>query len=149
MVVYEIRRFVFFWLARVFSAVSLQVSMVAVGRQVYSLTGSAFKLAWWGLPSSCLWSFCRLRQGTSPTALDMAQIYAVVALLGASRSLEHPKMSAPLPKLVGESLLPRAAARMASATQTACIIGPAPGGRVRSFPASPSALLKLDVRWFG
>ncbi|MGC8495285.1 MAG: MFS transporter [Syntrophobacteraceae bacterium] len=151
------RPFVFFWLARVFSAVSLQVSMVAVGWQVYALTGSAFKLGMVGLaqflPMVVLsvaagnladrWDrrkivrACQAVMGCAVGglavrhfrgALDTAEIYSVVAILGASRSFEHPTMSALLPKLVGESLLPRAAARMASATQTAYIIGPALGG---------------------
>jgi hypothetical protein len=37
-------------------------------------------------------------------------------------------MAALLPRLVDEALLPKAATRMASATQTSVIIGPAPGG---------------------
>ncbi len=43
------RPFLLFWTARVFSAIAFQVSAVAVGWQVYALTGSAFNLGMLGL----------------------------------------------------------------------------------------------------
>lgn len=169
------RPFVFFWLARVFSAVSLQVSMVAVGWQVYALTGSVFKLGMVGLAQflpmvvlsvaagnladrfdrreivracqavmGCAVGVLAVKYFTG--ALDTAEIFTVVAILGASRSFEHPTMSALLPNLVGESLLPRAAARMASATQTAYIIGPALGGLL--YTASPTVAYGVAAALF-
>ena len=43
------RPFVWFWFARVFSALAFQISAVAVGWQIYALTGSAFSLGMVGL----------------------------------------------------------------------------------------------------
>src|SRR5712691_4889522 len=43
------RPFVLYWLARVFSAISFQMVGVAVGWQMYALTGSAFDLGLVGL----------------------------------------------------------------------------------------------------
>ena len=169
------RPFVFFWLARVSSAIAFQVSAVAVGWQVYGLTGSAFKLGLVGLAqflpmvilsiaAGNLADRCDRRvivrtcQGVMGFAvgvlafgnftggLHTAQIYAVVAIIGASRSFEHPTMAALLPQLIEESLLPKAAARMASATQTAVIIGPALGGLL--YTASPAVAYGVAASLF-
>ncbi|MDR3557731.1 MAG: MFS transporter [Syntrophobacteraceae bacterium] len=160
------RPFILFWFARVFTAIAFQVSTVAVGWQVYALTRSPFALGMVGLtqflPMLVLTVaaghvadrydrrlIVRTCQGVMGLAVGLlalgnftgsvhtAQIYAVVALIGACRSFEHPTMSALLPGLIEESLLPKAAARMASATQTAFIIGPALGGLL--YTAGPTA----------
>jgi MFS family permease len=149
--------FVFFWFARVFSAIAFQISAVAVGWQVYALTGSAFNLGMVGLvqflPMVVLTlaaghvadrydrrkivRTCQLIMGLAVTALaagsytgrlHVAGIFVVVAVIGASRSFEHPTMAALLPRLVEAPLLPRAAAAVAAAVETAFIIGPALGG---------------------
>ncbi|MDR3570506.1 MAG: MFS transporter [Syntrophobacteraceae bacterium] len=149
--------FVLFWFARVFSSVAFQVSTVAVGWQVYALSGSAFKLGLVGLTQflpmvvltvaaghladhydrRLIVRTCQALMGFAVGALALAnftgslhiaQIYAVVAVLGACRSFEHPTMAALLPRLIEPSALPEAATRMASATQTAVIVGPALGG---------------------
>jgi len=149
--------FVLFWFARIFSAIAFQVSAVAVGWQIYSLTGSAFQLGMVGLvqfiPMVMLTlvvgqaadrfdrrSIVRncqaimgcavavLALGSFTGRLHTAGIFGVVAVMGASRSFEHPTFSTLLPGLVEASLLPKAAAAIASAIQTAIIIGPAMGG---------------------
>jgi MFS family permease len=151
------RPFLLFWLARVFSIVGFQVSAVAVGWQVYELTGSAFNLGMVGLVQflpmvvltlaaghvadrydrrfitrTCQFIECvaasALALGSLEGGLHIAGIFAAVALIGAARSFENPTMAALLPGLVTPRQLPKAAAVMSSAVQTAFIIGPALGG---------------------
>ena len=151
------RPFVFFWFARVFSAIAFQVSAVAVGWQVYALTGSAFYLGMVGLVQflpmvilalvagqvadrydrRAIVGSCQTIMGCAAAVLALGNftgwlhivgIFVVVAVIGASRSFEHPTMAALLPGLIKAPLLPRAAAAIAAAVQTAFIIGPALGG---------------------
>ncbi len=154
---FRYRPFLLFWAARAFSAVAFQVSAVAVGWQVYSLTGSAFALGMVGLvqflPMVILTlvaghvadrydrrSIARACQAMAGCAagflafgslggwLHVVGIFSAVAVIGAARSFEHPTMSALLPGLIPAPLLPRAAAVSISAIQTATIVGPALGG---------------------
>jgi len=151
------RPFLLFWLARVFSAVSFQITAVAVGWQVYELTGSAFNLGMVGLVQflpmvvlslaaghvadrrdrKAIVRVCQVIEGFAAFALTMgcftgrihiAGIFAAVAVIGACRSFENPTMAALLPGLVTPRLLPKASALTSSAVQTAFIIGPALGG---------------------
>jgi MFS family permease len=151
------RPFLLFWIARVFSAVAFQVSAVAVGWQVYALTGSAFNLGLVGLfqflpmvvlslvaghaadryDRRAIVRTCQAVMGLSALGLaagnftgwiHIAGIFTAIAVIGAARSFEHPTMSALLPGLVPSSLFPKAAAMTSSAIQTAFIIGPALGG---------------------
>ena len=78
--------------------------------------------------------------------LHIVEIYVVVAIIGASRSFEHPTMAALLPGLIEEALLPKAATRMASATQTAFMIGPALGGIL--YTVSPTAAYGVAASLF-
>ena len=68
--------------------------------------------------------------------LEVVILFAAVALLGAARAFESPTMSALLPALVPESLLPRAIAVSSSAMQTATIVGPSLGGLLYAAGAS-------------
>jgi MFS family permease len=151
------RSFVLFWFARISSAIAFQVSAVAVGWQVYAITGSAFQLGMVGLVQFLPMVMLTLAVGHAADRFDrraivrncqaimgcavavlalgsytgrlhIAGIFAVVAVIGASRSFEHPTFSALLPGLVEPSMLPKAAAAIASAIQTSIIIGPAIGG---------------------
>jgi MFS family permease len=151
------RPFLLFWLARVFSAIAFQISAVAVGWQVYELTGSAFKLGMVGLAQFLpmviltlaaghvadrydrrfIVRVCQFIQscaafilafGSLGAGLHIAGIFSAVALIGAARSFENPTMAALLPGLVTPQLLPKAAALTSSAVQTAFIVGPALGG---------------------
>jgi MFS family permease len=150
----------------VFSAIAFQVSAVAVGWQVYALTGSAFNLGMLGLVQflpmvvltlaaghaadrydrRSIVRTCQAVMGCSALMLAMgnffgwlhiAGIFSAVAVIGAARSFEHPTMSALLPGLVPDPLLPKAAALSSSAVQTAFIIGPAVGGFL--YAAGPTA----------
>jgi MFS family permease len=130
---------------------------VAVGWQIYTLTGSALALGLVGLaqflPSIALVLVvghvadrhdrrrvaraCVLAEGLCAIALALAAftarssaplIYAAVVALGSARAFLNPTMQSLLPALVPESELGRAVAANASATQTAVILGPALGG---------------------
>jgi MFS family permease len=146
-----------FWLARMLSTIAFQSQAVAVGWQVYALTGSALYLGLVGLaqflPMFCLTivvghvadrydrrriaavcqaveaaATCALALGSGAGWLDSRRILAVVFVIGTARAFEMPNMHALVPNLVAPSLIPRAAAWSSSASQTATILGPALGG---------------------
>jgi MFS family permease len=151
------RPFVLFWFSRVFAAVALQMQVVAVGWQVYALTGSALDLGLVGLaqfvPSVVLLLFtghaadrydrrlivrlCQTVQACCAALLALGSyqgwltrdlIFLTVFVIGAARAFEMPTTQALLPGLVPATLLPSAIAGSASAMQTASIGGPALGG---------------------
>lgn len=169
------RPFVLFWFARVFSAIAFQVTAVAVGWQIYALTGSAFDLGMVGLAQFLPMVILTLAVGhaadrynrraiigTSQVImgcavavlalgnltgwLHSAGILGVVAIIGASRSFEHPTAAALLPGLIDAPLLPKAAAAIASAVQTAHIIGPALGGLL--YTAGPAVAYAVAASLF-
>ena len=130
---------------------------VAVGWQLYDLTGSALDLGLVGLvqfaPMVALTlivgqvadrydrrliaaichvvkagAACALVMGSAGGTLDRRGILAVVAVVGAARAFENPSMSALVPEVVARPLIARAMAWVVSANQTAQIVGPALGG---------------------
>ena len=146
-----------FWLARVCSTVAIQMQAVAVGWQIYALTGSVFYLGLVGLAQFLpmflltlavghsadrydrrrIATACQIVEGTALTALAVGSlggwlgkeaILAIVFLVGAARAFEGPTMHALVPGLVPQESIPRASAWAASANQTASILGPALGG---------------------
>ena len=158
-----------FWFARVLSVVAFQIQAVAVGWQVYTLTGSALDLGFLGLaqflPMLLLTLFvgqaadrydrrviitvCQAVEGTAAVTLTLGslggwlsvdRVLAIVAVVGAARAFEGPTTSALMPGLVPRAMLPQASAWHASATQTAQIVGPALGGILYALmPALPYA----------
>ncbi|MEJ2654121.1 MAG: MFS transporter, partial [Acidihalobacter sp.] len=149
--------FVRFWGARLAAGLGFQMLSVAVGWQVYALTGRAFDLGLVGLvqfvPALLLAlpaghiadqfdrrrvvALCQalellaivlLALGGVAGWLDERVILALVFLIGIGRALAFPARQAMLPGLVPESVLPRATAVNASAFQLAMITGPALGG---------------------
>jgi MFS family permease len=161
------RSFRLFWLASVASTIALQMQIVAVGWQVYQLTHSPFDLGIVGLvqfiPSLFLVFVVGhvadrhdrrqvarfsilveaiaaglLAAGSLGGWLTKEAIFAIVFVIGAGRAFSKPTMSAMLPTLMQPSLLPRAVAGSASATQVAIIIGPAIGGFL--YVAGPSTV---------
>jgi MFS family permease len=149
--------FKLFWCARVASMAAMQMLMVAVGWQIYALTGSAFDLGMVGLISfipqvllvlvagqvadhfdrrrvvyTCQAIECAvvatLALGSAQGWLTREHIYALVLCFGSARSFEAPTLQAMLPSLVSEAALPRAVSLSAAAMQTAIILGPAIGG---------------------
>ena len=146
-----------FWLARVSSTVANQMQAVAVGWQIYALTGSVLYLGLVGLAQFLpmflltlvvghtadrydrrrIAAVCQFVEGAAVAALAVGSyggwlnkelILATVFLVGAARAFEGPTMHALVPGLVPQELIPNAAALAASANQTASIIGPAVGG---------------------
>lgn len=151
-----------FWLARVFSCVALQMQAVAVGWQIYALTGSVLYLGLVGLAQFLpmfvltlvvgqvadrydrrrIAGICQLLEGAALGALALGSyggwlgkeaILAIVFVVGALRAFEGPSMLALVPWLVPKELIPRASAWSASANQTASIAGPALGGVLYAF----------------
>ncbi len=149
--------FVLYWCARILAALSYQVVGVAVGWQIYALTGSAWYLGLVGLaqflPMFLLTlvvgqvadrydrrrvaSVCQSVQGLAAGVLAWASfsgwqskesILIVLLIAGAARAFEGPTMSALVPGLVPARAIARAITLSSSAFQTASIAGPALGG---------------------
>ena len=163
--------FALFWSSRVLATLALQMQTVAVGWQLYSLTGSALDLGLVGLvqfvPTIVLTLVvgqvadrydrrlvvvvCELAQAGAGGVLALGSlggwltregILALVAILGAARAFENPARAAFVPRLVPLALLPRAIASVTSAGQTARIVGPALGGVLYTLgPATVYALV--------
>jgi len=160
------RPFAFFWLARGFTSIAFQIQGVAVGWQVYALTGSPFYLGLVGLAQflpmflltlavghvadrydrRMIVRLCQIVEGLAAAALAFGSfsgwqskesILVVVFLAGAARAFEAPTIQALVPGLVPALLIPRAMAWSASAHQTATILGPAIGGLL--YTAGPTA----------
>ncbi|HMM22114.1 MAG TPA: MFS transporter [Selenomonadales bacterium] len=154
-----------FLLSRGATALSYQMLSVAVGWQVYAITGSALYLGLVGLaqflPMFLLtlvvghvadnynrrWVICLcqsvqgagalvLAAGSCAGWLNTESILLIMFVIGGTRSFESPTMQAYVPDLVPASFIPRAVSLFASSNQTAAIIGPAFGGLL--YVASPS-----------
>src|SRR5580765_8133445 len=131
--------FALFWSSRVLSTLALQIQTVAVGWQLYLLTGSALDLGLVGLaqfvPTVVLTLvvgqvadrydrrlvvvLCHVVEGAAVAALAIGTvagwltregILALVVVLGAARAFENPSRTALVPRLVPLAALPRAIA---------------------------------------
>jgi MFS family permease len=151
------RAFVAFWFSRVASGFGFQMLSVAVGWQIYAITGRAFDLGLIGLvqfiPSVLLAlpaghvadQFERRRVVLVGQVVEWAAIVLLAALtllgrihetgilllvfvIGVAKAFESPSMQSLLPALVPPAILPRAVAISGSALQMAMILGPAVGG---------------------
>jgi len=149
----------------VLATLALHMQAVAVGWQLYSLTGSAFDLGLVGLvqfvPTIVLTLvvghvadrydrrrvvvICEVAQAAVAVALALGSlggwlgrdgILALAAMLGAARAFENPARAALVPRLVPLARLPRAIASVTSAGQTARILGPALGGALYGLGAA-------------
>jgi MFS family permease len=134
-----------------------QMLGVAVGWQLYDLTGSALDLGWVGLVQFVPMVLLTLVVGQVADRYDRrvivalggvvkaaaaaalalgavggwqsrASIFALVAVLGAAQAFENPAMSALVPEVVPRAQIAPAMAWVVSAGQTAQIVGPALGG---------------------
>lgn len=159
--------FTLFWIARVCSAMGFQIAGVAVGWQIYALTGSAFALGMIGLAQflpmlalifvaghvadqadrRLILRVCMAIEGAAGAMLAIAYaggwlapwlIYVLIAAIGAARTFESPALAALLPALVTNEEFPRASALSYAALQTATIAGPAIGGLL--YLLSPTAV---------
>src|SRR5271156_6328059 len=149
--------FVRFLYVRVAASVALQVQVVAVGWQMYALTGSPFYLGLIGLVQFVpVVSFflltghvadhydrrivtfigeivealavAILALATATGRLTPALLLTMAFIVGTGRAFEQPSLQTVLPNIVPASVLPRAIAGSTSASQIAIVTGPALGG---------------------
>jgi MFS family permease len=149
--------FVRFLYVRVAASIALQMQAVAVGWQMYALTGSSFQLGLVGLVQfvPAVGLFLATGQAadrydrrtvtavsqtvqalaTAILALPIATgsftsalILAMTFVVGAGRAFEQPSLQSALTNIVPAPMLPRAIAASNSGSQAAVVAGPALGG---------------------
>ncbi|KGT95881.1 MFS transporter [Erwinia typographi] len=151
------RSFVAFWLARTTSSFGFQMLSIAVGWQIYSITGRAWDLGLIGLVqflpavllalpaghvadqfdrrrvvlfgqiTECL-AIAVLAGLTLVQRTDEVTILGLIFIISVARTLEAPSLQSMLPALVPPAMLARATAANAASMQTASMLGPALGG---------------------
>jgi len=155
--VWAYRAYRFYWTGRIVSILSFQMLVVAIGWQLYVLTGSALDLGFLGLAQFVpmlvltplvghivdrydhrhILLICQVAEATAAALLALGTLtgsltplamYLIVALLGAARAFELPTMVAIIPGLVPRLLVPSATAWFATANQAGGIVGPVLGG---------------------
>lgn len=163
------RRYALYLLSRVSLIIATQMLSVAVGWQVYEITGKALALGFSGLalflPGFVLalpgghvadrvdrrriLLFCHLGVTSSAIALallaragthSLLPIYGVLVVLGTIRAFSGPAGQALMPNLVGRENLERAIALGSSSWQLAMIAGPALGGVIYAATKQASAV---------
>ena len=151
------RAFLRLWFARLAGTAANQMAMVAIGWQMYALTGSAWDLGLVGLaqfaPSIALVLVtghvidrhdrariliaCMAAQAAIALVLAAAAgqgfanrelLLALAAVIGAVKAFQLPTQQAITPLVVPVALLPRALAFSSAGMQAAIIAGPALGG---------------------
>jgi MFS family permease len=151
------RSFLLFVLSRSLSRFAGQIAAVAIGWQIYDLTGSAFDLGMIGfvqfLPTALLLfvaghaadryerkrvvQLCQLAEaltalflawGAWAGWLTVTQIFVASFVLGIAGAFESPATAALLPAIAPQGSLQRATAISSGAAQVATITGPAIGG---------------------
>jgi MFS family permease len=151
------RSFALFWCARTSSVAAYMMQAVAVGWQIYDLTGDPFDLGLVGLVQfvpvvllalvigqiadrydrRAVAGICQVVKALAAAALALGSfqgwlsrdlMLAILLVAGTARAFETPTMHTLVPGLVPQPLLPRAIAASATANQTAIICGPAIGG---------------------
>ena len=164
------RAFARYWVSRVSSTVAMQMQNVAVAWQMYELTHDPFDLGLVGLtqfvPAALfvlvaghvadrydrrrIVSICQLVAGLAGVTLAVGaaggwmtreSLLAVVFVTGSARAFEQTTLTTLVPGIVPLSVLARATAAGASATQVAVIAGPAAGGLL--YAISPIAVYAL------
>ena len=167
------RPFLFFVSARAFSEFSYQIGTVALGWQVYALTGSAFALGMVGLvhfiPSALLVfaaghvadrydrrrvvQICQYAQaltagflawGTFGGWLNVVEIFTALGVVGIATAFESPAAAALIPAVAPQGMLQRATAVSTAAWQVSAIGGPALGGLAyAAAPGTPYVVMAV------
>lgn len=167
------RGFVRFLYVRIAASIAWQMAAVAVGWQMYALTGSSFDLGLVGLVQfipavgfflatgqaadrydrRSVSAFSQsveaaavavLALATATGWLTPALILAMAFVVGGGRAFEQPSLQSVLPNIVPAHVLPRAIAASNSAAQTAVVAGPALGGvLIEISPTSVFAMCAL------
>jgi MFS family permease len=169
------RDFALYWGVRAGSMMAFQMLAVAVGWQVYDLTGSMLALGYIGLAGFLPAVFLvlvvghvadrferrRIVQaghvleavvalwlavGSAQGWLTVPQIFVGVFLLGVGKAFSAPTLAALLPGLVKKEELPRAVSAGSAAMQAAIILGPAVGGFL--YIAGPTAVYAAGAALF-
>src|ERR1700723_1268795 len=149
--------FLFFLLSRSLTRFASQIGAVAIGWQIYDLTGSAFELGMIGLvqflPTALLVfvaghtadkferkrvvQLCQLAEAATALFLcwgcyggwlTEVHIFIATFVLGMAGAFESPTIAALLPLIAPQGSLQRATALSSAAAQVATITGPALGG---------------------
>ncbi|MEH2499104.1 MFS family permease [Bradyrhizobium sp. AZCC 1678] len=157
--------FLFFLLSRSLSRFSSQIAAVAIGWQIYDITGSAFDLGMVGLvqflPTALLVfvaghaadrferkrvvQLCQLAEAATALFLAVStfagwltvtQIFIATFVIGIAGAFESPATAALLPLITPKGSLQRATAISSGAAQVATITGPALGGLAYVFAPS-------------
>ncbi|WP_316190391.1 MULTISPECIES: MFS transporter [unclassified Bradyrhizobium] len=165
--------FLFFLVSRSLSRFSSQIAAVAIGWQIYDLTGRAFDLGMVGLiqflptallvfvagsaadryPRKRVVQLCQLAEaltalylcwGAYTGVLTELQLFAATFVLGIAGAFESPATAALLPLIAPTGTLQRASALSSGAAQLATIAGPALGGfAYAAMPALAYAIMVL------
>jgi MFS family permease len=163
--------FLFFLLSRSLTRFSSQIGAVAIGWQIYDLSGSAFELGMVGLvqflPTALLVfvagqtadkferkrvvQLCQLAEaltalflcwGSYAGWLTEVHIFIATFVLGMAGAFESPTIAALLPLIAPQGSLQRATAISSGAAQVATITGPALGGIAYAFaPGLPYGIM--------
>jgi MFS family permease len=163
--------FLFFLLSRSLTRFASQIGAVAIGWQIYDLTGSAFELGMIGLvqflPTALLVfvaghtadkferkrvvQLCQLAEaatalflcwGSYAGWLTEVHIFVATFVLGMAGAFESPTIAALLPLIAPQGSLQRATALSSAAAQVATITGPALGGIAFAFaPGLPYGIM--------
>src|SRR6201994_1058703 len=162
---------IFFLLSRCLSRFSTQIGAVAIGWQVYDLSGRAFDLGMVGLvqflPTALLVfvaghtadrferkrvvQLCQFAEAATALVLcwgsyagwlTEVHIFIATFVLGMAGAFESPTISAMLPLIAPQGSLQRATALSSAAAQVATITGPALGGIAYAFaPGLPYGIM--------
>ena len=164
-----------FWFARVATTTGYQMLVVAIGWQLYELTGNPLDLGLVGLvqfiPGILLvlvigqvtdrydrrfiLSTCQAVEAVMAAVLLTAAVSGAISrelilgtalVMGGARAFELTAMQSMVPSLVPLPLVPRAVAGSATANQSATIVGPALGGFI--YAVSPLAVYSLCCALF-
>ena len=167
------RRYALYLLSRVSLIAATQMLSVAVGWQVYEITGRALALGFSGLalflpafflalPGGQLADrydrrriilVCHVGVASSAAALawlahtqakHLAPIYALLVMLGTIRAFSGPAGQAFMPSLVPREDIQRAVALGSSVWQLAMIVGPSLGGAIYAATGGPERVYEAS-----
>jgi MFS family permease len=168
--VFRHRDFRLYQLVRLCAVLAVQIESVAIGWQVYELTGSALALGYTGLAQflpfvsfalvggqvadrvdrRAILVVCQLIMLLCSLLLlsftlghfqDVRFVYGVLVLFGTARAFYSPASSALVPRLVPAEELTRAVAVSSTTWQVATIAGPAVGGVLYGWGGARGAYL--------
>ncbi len=161
----QIPQFRRYWFSRIAGVMGSQMLLVAMGWQMYELTGSAWDLGLVGLAQFLPALLLALPAGHTVDRHERQRVLALVLMvllacalglaaasagqwlnregllaaavvMGGMRAYQMPAQTSLLPQLVSAQLLPRALAMSAAGLQGAIITGPALGGLIFSAGAA-------------